>query len=158
MDWFLKTFDLAARDLYIIPIAAIVFWFFYTVIKRSVFDPYLALLDAREAASSGAAADASAMLHDAAEIDQHTDAKIVEARIAFMREKLARTNKAKQETEAAIKQAEVEAQQKLQRGRAELLAKRQNLESQLQRDAEAMAKTIVSKVLTEPSAPQQQVH
>jgi F0F1-type ATP synthase membrane subunit b/b' len=75
-----------------------------------------------------------------------------------MREKLSRTNKAKQEADSAIKQAEVEAQQKLQRGRAELLAKRQNLEAQLQRDAEAMAKTIVSKVLAEPSAPQQQVH
>lgn len=158
MEWFLKTFDLSLRDLYVIPLGAVLFWLLISILRKHVFEPFLALLEAREAASTGAAADASAMIADAAEINSDTDAKLTEARVDIMKNRLTEISKAKSDADSKIRSAEQAAQRMLKEGRQKLESQRGQLQARLSADAEAMASSIVTKVLSEQSAPQRQIH
>lgn len=158
MEWFLKTFDLSLRDLYVIPLGAVLFWVLIGILRKHVFEPFLALLEAREAASTGAAADASSMIADAAEINSDTDAKLTQARVEVMKGRLTEIAKAKSDAESKLRGADQVAQQMLKEGRQKLESQRGELQSRLSADAEAMASSIVAKVLSEQSAPQRQIH
>ena len=151
MEGILKTFDLAPLDVPMIVIGGLAFVVFYLLMRRSVFGPFLALVEAREAATEGATASASADLKKAAGLELEFEEKILEARVAALNEKSKKLETARKEASAILSAAEAKAQSILKDEREKLQTNIEALRAETMGRAEDLVTVIVSK-LESPSA------
>ena len=151
MEGILKTFDLVPFDVPMIVIGGLAFVIFYVLMKGSVFEPFLALVEAREAATEGATASASADLKAAAALEHEFEEKILEAREAALNEKSKKLEAARKDASAILAEAESKAQNILKDEREKLQTNIESLRAETMGRAQDLVNVIVSK-LESPSA------
>ena len=78
----LKLFSLDLLDLPLAILGAVLFFGLYRTLSSQLFKPYLAHIEAREAATEGALEQATANLNEAKKIEDEFAAKIFSARVA----------------------------------------------------------------------------
>ena len=147
----LKTFDLEPYDLPMILVGAALFYIFWKVMDRAVFSPFLALHEAREAATEGSVGTANNLNKEADEIAAQYDEQFTEARVSAMQVKLSAVSKAKDEANKITKQASETADAALDRSRAELTTRIESLKAQTMREAAGLSGDIVEKLKKDPS-------
>ena len=144
----LSVFDLTLLDGQMILVCAVLFVFFIAMAKRTLYGPFIALYEAREAATEGAETEAQAIHKKVATLTQDYERQLVDARVAAMAQKLEAIAKAKEHATKLTDEAEQAAQAGLTVARHSLESLRAKLRSDGASDADAMAQEIVQKILT----------
>jgi F0F1-type ATP synthase membrane subunit b/b' len=141
-----NTFDLQMIDVFMIFASAILFIGFWQLVSNRVFNPFLRLIAAREAATVGALLAADKIEHQALELHRSTEARILEARIAAMELKLAELNRAKQAAATIIEKAEHVAQESVRQVRWDLMTNLDANRKDVMREAEILAESLIAKI------------
>ncbi|WKZ57664.1 MAG: ATP synthase F0 subunit B [Bdellovibrionota bacterium] len=152
MEGFLKIFDLTPEDGRMILVCAVLFAIFIRLLSKSLFAPFVALLDARDAASSGALSEAANAEQEAQEIDKQREHKIAVARAEFVKRKMDRIAQAKKEAEELVRQAEHQAQAFTEESRSRIQAASRDLEQQLERNRAMLVQATVQQIIGDMSA------
>lgn len=142
----LKTFDLTLLDGAMVVLVVPCFIVFWKVMERYVFLPYLHLLEAREAATTGAQAEAQQESERARSFLDEYEEKLTETRIEAMKSKLSLLQSAKSEASKIIDQAEGEARKHVQNARHEAAQHIAQLKSAATREAEMLSQLIADKI------------
>lgn len=142
----LKIFDLEPNDLPMIALGAVMVLVLINLLKGSLFKPYLALIEAREAATSGAQNAAEATLKEARAKNDEYSSKLMSGRVAAMQKKLARVSEARAQAAKVVESAESEAQEIVRKVRWDLGQQVDSLRATSFKEAEAMAATISAKL------------
>jgi len=146
METILRNFDLVPFDLAMIAVGAVLFVGLWQVLKVALFQPYLSLIEAREAATVGAEARARANDEKAANLLKDYEDKLMEERVAALKVKTEALIKAKAEAVRIIKHAEGEAQLHLEKVRQEIVKELATLEQSRAVQAEALGVMMADKV------------
>lgn len=146
MESFLKNFDLVPFDVVMICACALLFVVFWQVLSRVLWQPYLALVEARERATVGAQTGASDARARASELRQQFDEKIGNARIAAMEKKLSVLESAKKEAHLIVEKAEGDAQEHVRSVRWEIGSKMEDFQRRAASEVDGLAKIIVERV------------
>lgn len=155
MESLLKLFSLTPQDVQMIPVGALFFVVLWWLLARVVFKPYLALIEAREAATTGAVDTSREILARAAEIRASCGQRLGAERLDAVKRKLVAIGEAKKNATAVTEEAERQAQATLKQGRVEIARDIEAVRSESMRDADALADMIVEKV-TSGSGPASQ--
>lgn len=129
-----------------IPVGALFFVVLWWIMGRFVFKPYLALIEAREAATTGAVDTSRETLARAAEIRASYDQKLGAARIDAVKQKLVAVAEAKKHAATVTENAERQAQAALKDGRGEISRDIEGVRTQSLRDADSLSNMIVDKI------------
>jgi F0F1-type ATP synthase membrane subunit b/b' len=148
----LKNFDLVPFDVLMIAIWAVLFVLLWQVLGRFFFAPFLALTEAREAATTGAESGALEVRSRAEETRQEYDRKIVDARVHALKQKMELVQAAKDLAAKILDKAEAESQEILRAERWEIAQKVDSLRLEAFREADQMASLLVEK-LKRPATP-----
>jgi len=146
MDTLLKFLSLDPRDALMIPVGTVLFFLLWKTLERKLFRPFLALIEAREAATSGAVETAQAKRVEAQEKSASYDRQLTEARISAMRGKLSALSAAKTEAAKIVEQAEGQAQQVLSEGRAAVTRDVQSLRAETLGSVDSLSQMIVERI------------
>lgn len=146
MEAFLKNFDLVPLDLAMIAVGALLFFAFYKLFAGIFVEPMLAVIRAREAATSGAEASAAENRQRAAALNAQYEEQLSNARIAAMQRRFELVGKAKQEAARIIEEAEIRAQQFLSAARSQHKQNEQELRSRFGEQIGTLSATISAKV------------
>ena len=150
MGGILKTFDLVPADAVMILVGAVFFVILWKALEQSLFQPYLQLIERREAATSGAGQTAQEKLAKADDLNRQFDSKLLEQRVIFMQGKLAALDLAKGEADQITDNATKTAQSIIAAGRKQIAAKILEIKVASEREASALTEMIISK-LTSPT-------
>jgi F0F1-type ATP synthase membrane subunit b/b' len=142
----LKKFSLEPLDIPMILISALLFVALWKILDKKLFSPYLALLDARDSLTTGAADSARELLQKAETLTNEYNGRIVQTRVEAMKLKLEAVNAAKAEAQSITEQAEGEAQELIRNARWETAQKITALREEAFREADRMADAIVQKL------------
>jgi len=148
MESVLKLFALTVQDVQMIPWGALFFVVLWQALSRILFKPYLALIEAREAATSGAVETSRDKLAKAAELRSAYAERLNGARVDAMKGKIEKVAAAKKEGAQVVEKAELAAQDALKQGRADIARDARTLKDQSLRDADALAEMIIEKIKT----------
>lgn len=146
MDAALKLFDLTPHDLMMIPVGTIFFVVLWVLLSKFVFKPHLALVEARESATTGAVEASRDKLARAAELRATYIDQLGTERIAAMKQKLEVVAAAKRAANEIVEHAETAAQAALKEGRLSIAKDTEALRDASLRDSAALADMVVSKV------------
>ena len=144
----LKLFDLVPRDVPMILICAILFVALWKVLGRVLFDPYLNLIEAREAATQGAQGLSHDKLKQADTLLEEYNSKLSDHRQRLIQDKLSKTLAAKAEADKLIHKTEDEARAKLSATKEEIKQQEIRARQDLNQQAAALAEIIVRKLKT----------
>ena len=139
-------FDLVRYDAGMILVGAVLFVVFWKALEKSLFGPYLKLIEQREAATSGAEQTAQEKIAKSDDLNRQYDSKLLEQRVTFMQAKLAALDRAKSEADQITGSASKAAQEKLSALRQEISAKVSQIKASSEREADALTEIIVQKV------------
>jgi F0F1-type ATP synthase membrane subunit b/b' len=146
MESLLKMFSLTVQDAQMIPFGALFFIVLWLSLSRFVFKPYLALIEARERATSGAVDSIREKLARAAELRQGVEQKIGTERFAAVKQKLETISVAKQSATRVVEEAEIAAQTTLKEGRAQIARDVETVRTRTIGEADGLAEMIVQKL------------
>jgi F-type H+-transporting ATPase subunit b len=152
MDAALKLFDLTTRDLVMIPLGALFFLVLWVFLSKFLFKPYLALVEARESATSGAVESSREKVAKAAELRASYDERLGAERVTAMKQKLDVVANAKKNAAEIIERAESSAQAALRDGRAANARDAAALRDMSLQDVDGLADMVISKVTSGTSA------
>jgi F-type H+-transporting ATPase subunit b len=152
MDAALKLFDLTTRDLVMIPLGALFFLVLWVFLSKFLFKPYLALVEARENATSGAVESSREKVAKAAELRASYDERLGAERVTAMKQKLDVVANAKKNAAEIIERAESSAQAALRDGRAANARDAAALRDMSLQDVDGLADMVISKVTSGTSA------
>lgn len=142
----LKTFDLAPQDLKMIIVWAICFVALWQILARVLFNPYLRLVESREAVTTGAGESAKLQLAQADELLAQYEDRLTQARVNGMKEKMAIINRTRSEAQEILEKSERAAQDKIRANREDLQNRLTALKSELERDCDSMVSEISNKL------------
>lgn len=125
--------------------AFVVLWL---ALSRMLFKPLLALVEEREAATTGAQQGAEELTRRAAAINAEFERKLQEARAQFIERKLATLQDARERAAQIVAAAERDAQEAVEHARKSFGAQLTSLQEQSARDIDAMVDSLVQKLLT----------
>jgi F-type H+-transporting ATPase subunit b len=145
-------FSLTAQDAQMIPFGALFFVGLWLLLGRFVFKPFLALVEARERATSGAVDAAKEKIAQANELRQSYEQKIGAVRLEAVRQKLDVVAAAKKSAAHVAEEAERNAQEALKQGRANIARDVAEVRNRSLADADNLAEMIVQKVKSGSSA------
>lgn len=148
----LKSFSLVPTDVVMIPIAALLFVALWKTLERSLFLPYLKLIEAREQATVGNEAQALADLNKAEELQRSYEQQLQEIRIRSLEQKYKTLESTKQELEKLTTSEEASLLASSNRLRSDLETASKSARAALVSDAQELADQIVSKVLNGPTS------
>ena len=146
MENFLKNFDLTVLDAQMILVWGVLFVIFWQLMARTVFRPFITVVEARDAATTGASEGAQKIVQEAEALKLKAEDTIAEVRVNAMKEKLSELAKARAQAQQIVEEAEHKAQAQIAKSRLELSDKLSKLRGELESEANEMAKAIVSKV------------
>lgn len=147
MEELLKTFDLVPIDLAMILTGAVLFVVLWQLLGPLVFKPFLALIEAREAATLGAGDQARRDLAESERVTNHYRAMIDDARAEATRAKLVVVDRAKTEADQIVATAEKEARERIELARAETEKHAEALSRNLDADVDTLAQDLVARLL-----------
>lgn len=150
MESFLKNFDLTVLDAQMIVVWGVLFIVFWQIMARVVFQPLITVVEARDAATTGAEEGAHKLTQEAEALKVKAEDKLAEVRVSAMKEKLAELAKARTQAQQLVDEAEKTAQSQIARSRQELSDRLTKLRIELEQEANEMARSIVSKVKSAP--------
>ena len=124
-----------------------VYWKF---LDKKVFQPFLNLTEAREAATTGASEEALAIIEKADQVKSEYEEKLLVARKTAFELKQENAEKTKLEAAEIIAKAEQEAVEILKNSNKEMISSINKTKEELAGKAEALAEDIVAKVQEAP--------
>lgn len=128
-------------------IQIITFVILWQGLKRLVFDPFLALLDARNARTVAAQADAERLLVDVERSRADYEASLQQMRVAMAQESSAARNAAQEEGQRALGAARAQANEEMARLRSEVAAQVSAARSTLAAQALSIAEEMLARVM-----------
>ncbi len=143
----LNNFDLVPFDVLMIAIWALLFVSMWKILGRVFFAPYLALVEARESATTGAEDSAATVRASAEQVRQTYADRLGQARVQAVTQRLAVVSEAKLKAAKILEIAEGDAQETLRAARWETAQKIDALRTEAFRDADRMAEQITQKLL-----------
>ncbi len=146
MEDVLKQFDLSSLDALMIVVGAFLFVTLWQLAARYLFGPYLKLVEAREAATSGAVDTIRNKKNQIESARVSYERVVTEGRVAAMKEKLAAVSAAKKEAAQITEKAEKEAHEALKQGRTALQGELDALRQESLKHVDSLAQGIVSKI------------
>jgi len=147
----LKTFDLTVVDGYMILVVAVLFVILWKALEKTLFIPYIRLIEARERATVGVEEEANAAYSKAEVGERDYLLKIADARKIAMEKKLAIVAKAKGEAAKIADDATKEAERILLSARAEIKKDAEAARKATLLNAEELANDLVSKLKQPPA-------
>jgi F0F1-type ATP synthase membrane subunit b/b' len=138
--------SLTPEDGKMIVVGTVLIFGLYFTLRRKLFAPLLEHVEQREGVTVGALHAADQMRQKSEALRARYDESLFQARVEANRERGEIISKAQAEAQALVDNAEADAAQELQVGRAAI--ERQMAEAQSKADAEvqALAETLVSRV------------
>ena len=146
MSEILKSFDLVPLDAIMIAVSAALFVVLWKTLGKALFEPYVALVEARESATIGANDTAYAERAKASALYEDYEQKLMSARVAAMEKKLSAISKAKEEADGLVEKAEDAAQELVRSVRWEMAKSVDELRTKAFGEVDALADMIVSRV------------
>jgi F0F1-type ATP synthase membrane subunit b/b' len=143
-DSILQKLTLTMLDVYAIPVAALAFYFFYRVLSRDVFTPYLSIYEERESAVTGSAA--SSDREQASVLEAQYESELSKKRAELVRQKLEITSLAQKEADKLIADAEQKSADEISNFKAQLSKDMVIRKASLPDEARRLAQTIVERV------------
>lgn len=145
LDKILQTLTLTRLDAIAIPIAGFAFYFFYRLLAKNVFAPYLTIYEEREAAITGSIA--SEDKETALALEEQYETELAKKRAELVKKKLEKVGMAQKEAEKLIQEAEKTAASEVANYRSELLKEVAAKKATLPNEARKLAEEIVRRVL-----------
>lgn len=142
----LKTFDLVPFDLLMIGIGATLFVIYWKALSKVLFDPFMKLLESREASTEGAVDEAAEIKNRAAALSNTYNEKISAVRITSMEERLKKTGEARKKAQEIIDKAEGHAQEQVRKVRWEIQQNISTLREDALKNSESLASLVVSRI------------
>lgn len=146
MDEILKTFELTQTDAVMIVVWALIFLVITKLLNKFFFAPYLALLEAREAATKGASDSAREITAEAERLNKEYEQSIFEERVKVMNVRNESLSAARAQSTQIIEKAEKEAQASTSTFRHELNQKIALLSQRSPQEAANLAEELVRRV------------
>lgn len=146
MNTILKTFDLMPADPMMIVVCAVLFVVFSKALSKTLFAPYLDLIEKRERETVGQESLASDKLKRVAQISELLEKKIVEVRIDSVKKKNEELKKARDRAAQISEKAEASAQEQLRNARWEVAQNMDRYKEETLRDADQMARVVVDRL------------
>lgn len=143
-DSILQKLTLTMLDVYAIPVAALAFYFFYRVLSRDVFTPYLSIYEERQSAVTGSAA--SSDREQASVLEAQYESELSKKRAELVRQKLEITSLAQKEADKLIADAEQKSADEISNFKAQLSKDMVIRKASLPDEARRLAQTIVERV------------
>lgn len=148
MEQLLKTFDLTMLDAQMIVVWGVLFTVLWQLLSNLVFKRFIALVELRDAATTGAKEDAQRKLEEASAITVKVEDKLAEVRVAAMKQKLSELSIARTQAQQIADDAERKAHQTIEAARGELKGRLAALRQELDKDTEEMARSVVLSLKT----------
>lgn len=146
MEEILAFFTLTVRDAQVIAVATVLFFLFVAAMGKYLFRPLIALMDAREAATSGATASADDLIREARELDRSVEERITQVRVDAMKKKLERVAAARARADDIVRRAMDEGAKLVARERERALAEAHRMSSELQHTIPALSQAVAQSV------------
>jgi F0F1-type ATP synthase membrane subunit b/b' len=143
-DSILQKLTLTMLDVYAIPVAALAFYFFYRVLSRDVFTPYLSIYEERQSAVTGSAA--SSDREQASVLEAQYESELSKKRAELVRQKLEVISLAQKEADELIADAEQKSKDEISNFKAQLSKDMVIKKASLPDEARRLAQTIVERV------------
>ena len=151
MEGILKIFDITPIDLNMIIAVGVLFVILWQVLDKSLFAPYLNLIDAREQATIGVEEEAQKAYVKAEVGSRDYEAKVAEARKNAMQKKLVAMDDAKKRAEAILNTAKEQAAQITAESKAKVWADAESSRREALSQAEGLAVDMVAKLKVAPT-------
>ncbi len=145
-----ESLKLTPTDLIFIPIGSFLFFVFWKLMENAVFDPFLALHEAREAATEGSQELALEKLAEATRLENEAEDQINLARRDAVQEKMSQVAEAKKQASLVITDAENQAMQNSERAIKEAADRITKLKADLETQAGQLAGDVVDKLKSAP--------
>ena len=141
--------DLTPNSSFFIQI--ITFVILWQGLKRLVFDPFLAVLDARSARTVAAEADAERLRADVERSRADYEASLQKMRVTMAQESSAARNAAQEEGQRALATARAQANDEMSRLRSQVAAQISSARSTLGAQARSIAEEMLGRVMEKVS-------
>jgi len=141
-----KTFQLSTKDVYMIYCCAVCFTALWIALDRVFFQSYLKLLEAREAATLGAADAALKLEREAMQLTEEYETKISEARRQAAAAKTKSIVTAKADAGRIIQEAQAQARTMLAEARAKHSQELKRLLSESSSKVSELSKSVTVKL------------
>jgi F-type H+-transporting ATPase subunit b len=145
-----ESLKLTPTDLIFIPVGSFLFFVFWKLMENAVFDPFLALHEAREAATEGSQELAQQKLAEAARLENEAEEQLNLARREAVQLKLAQVAEAKKQASLVITEAENQAMEFSEKAIQEAADKITKLKLDLESKAGLLAGDVVEKLKSAP--------
>ena len=146
MKEFLKTFDLTQTDAIMIVVWLFAFVVIWKLLAQYFFLPYLKLIEAREAASSGANDLAQEKNKKADQLQKDYEKRLLEEKVKVLNVRTQQLTAAKREAQTILESAEKEAQAFTAKSRDELKTRMASVTRNVPTEAEALANLLIDKI------------
>lgn len=146
MEALLQFFDLKPLDVPMIGVGVVLFLAYLSLIRKTLFEPYLALFEARERATKGAVQDAGQLHAEAEQLLKKYEQQTGDVRVAAMQRKLEKLQAAKKEAGRVESEAAAAAQEILGRSRRENAERAAALRKELSSDIDALSEQAINRV------------
>lgn len=146
----IKTLDLTASDVKMIPVGAVLFFMFWKFFDGLVFNKYLKLHEEREAAGSGAEVSAENKIEEAKQLTAEYEEKLHAARVEFTKEKLTKVDLAKKAAHTEISRASKQAEESLTESREKLASQAERIREDLNSQVDALSRELTDKIKQKP--------
>ncbi|GEM_PF-7134500 len=144
IDTVLETLTLTRLDAVAIPVAGIAFYFFYRLLAKDVFVPYLSIYEQREAAVTGSVA--STDKENASALEAQYEAELSKKRAELVKKKVEKIAVAQKEADSLIQEAEKTAASEVLKFRTTLSSQMNTRRAALPGEAKKLAEEIVRRV------------
>ena len=144
IDTVLETLTLTRLDAIAIPIAGVAFYFFYRLLAKDVFIPYLSIFEEREAAVTGSVA--SSDKENASALEAQYENELSKKRAELVKKKVEKIAVAQKEADSLIQEAEKSATNEVQKFRTALSSEMTAKRATLPGEAKKLAEEIVRRV------------
>lgn len=141
---------LTPTDLIFIPVGSFLFFVFWKLMENAVFDPFLELHEAREAATEGSQEAAQQKLAEATRLENEAEDQLNLARRDAVQGKMSKVAEMKKEAAEIIADAENQAMQYSEQAIKEAADKIIKLKAELETQAGYLASDVVEKLKSAP--------
>jgi F-type H+-transporting ATPase subunit b len=125
----------------------VIFLVLWLILSRVLFRPYVAVLEERERATSGAQEDTEALEHEGARLKAQYEEQLARAQAAAAAAKETILQEARRQRENIMSQAREQATASLEKARAEIRAQVEKDRQRATADIGDLARDMVSKIL-----------
>ena len=143
----LQMLDLTPLDVQMILIGAVLFFIFLKLLERSLFVPYMTLVDARESSTVGATEEALKTTSQAETLRAKYEEQSGLARRQAMQEKAEKVEKAKKGADAILHEAEGRAEEIVRAAKLEAAKYIESNSQSVQGQATELSELLVARIM-----------